>query len=313
MPPLQTAPEAAPPRLPDRLPHRPLRGALLLLAGLLLFACMDSTTKYLAERYDVPLIVAVRYAVNFLLMILLLAPVHGRRLVETRRTGLALLRALCLASASLLVGLALQRLPVAETTAITFLAPMLVVLIAGPALGERIGRVGWAAALGGFAGVLLVVRPGTGLDSMGAAFALAAVGANVGYQLLSRLLASTERTLALLFYTALVGAIGFGLAAPFFWGGPAPDALTTLLFLSLGLYGGLGHFLFTAAYRHAPASMLAPMTYSQLVWAGLLGWLVFRHVPDAVSAAGMAVIAASGLATALKPQRRQAEAAPEPG
>ncbi|HEY0131432.1 MAG TPA: DMT family transporter [Allosphingosinicella sp.] len=287
---------------PAAAPPHSLRGAALFLLGLLLFACMDTTTKYLAERYDVPLIVAVRYIVNCLLMVVLLAPVHGRRLVETRRTHMVVARALCLAAASLLVGLALQRMPVAETTAITFLAPMLVVLMAGPLLGERIGAIGWAAALGGFAGVLLVVRPGTGLESAGIAFALAAVGANAGYQTLSRLLASTERTLALLFYTALIGAIGFGIAAPFFWGGPAPDAFRILLFLSLGVYGGLGHFLFTAAYRHAPASILAPMTYFQLVWAALLGWLVFGHVPDGASAAGMAVIAASGLAIALKPR-----------
>lgn len=289
------------------LMHHPLRGALLFLFGLLLFACMDVTTKYLAARYDVPLIVAVRYIVNCLLMVVLLAPARGRELVETQRTGLVLLRAGCLAVVSVLMGLALQRIPVAEATSINFLAPMLVVLIARPLLGERIGWVGWAAAIAGFGGVLLVARPGTGLDVVGISFALSAVGANVGYQLLSRVLASSERTIALLFYTAMVGAIVFGLALPWFWGGPAPGVGTVALFLSLGVYGGLGHFLFTAAYRHAPASMLAPMSYLQLLWAGLLGWLVFGHVPDALSLAGMAVIAASGLAIALKSRRPAVE------
>ena len=284
-------------------PH-PLRGALLFVFGLLLFACMDTTTKYLAERYDVPVIVAVRYMVHCLLMIVLIAPSQGRKLVRTQRTGLVVVRALCLAAASLLVGLALQRMPVAETTAITFLAPILVVLAAGPLLGERIGAVGWAAALGGFAGVLLIVRPGSGLELFGIACALAAVGANVGYQLLSRVLASSERTIALLFYAAVAGSICFGLALPWFWEGRAPGEVELLLFLSTGIYAGLGHYLFTAAYRHADASMLAPMTYIQLVWAGLLGLLVFGHVPDGLSLVGMGVIAASGLAIAVKSRRR---------
>jgi drug/metabolite transporter (DMT)-like permease len=292
--------------------HRPLRGALFLVAGLLLFACMDTTTKYLAERYDVPLIVAVRYIVNCLLMIVLLAPSQGMQLVETQRTSLVLVRAFCLAGASLMVGLALQRMPVAETTAINFIAPMLVVLMARPVLGERIGIAGWAAALIGFAGVLMVVRPGSGLQAMGIIFALGAVAANAVYQLLSRVLAGTERTIALLFYTALVGAIGFGVAAPWFFEGRIPGGFELLLLLSLGVYGGLGHFLFTAAYRHAPASMLAPMIYLQLIWAGLLGWLVFGHVPDGISLAGMAVIAASGLMSAFKSHRPRGQAPSAP-
>jgi drug/metabolite transporter (DMT)-like permease len=288
-------------------PQHPLVGVSLFLFGLLLFACMDSTTKYLAERYDVPLIVAVRYAVNLLLLVALAAPMRGRMLVETNRTALVLVRGSCLAGASILVGLALQRMPVAETTAITFLAPMIVVLVARPVLGERIGILGWIAVIGGFAGVLLVVRPGSGLEAAGIAFALCAVATNAGYQTLSRLLGASERTLAMLFYAVLIGTIAFGIAAPFFWGGPKPGPFELLLFASLGVYGGLGHYLFTYAFRRAPASVLAPLTYFQLVWAGLLGWLVFGHLPDPVSIAGMAVIAGSGLLIALKP-REQAPA-----
>jgi drug/metabolite transporter (DMT)-like permease len=285
----------------------PLRGALLFVVGLLLFACMDTTTKYLAAHYNVPLIVAIRYIGNLLLMVVLLAPTHGQELVRTRRTGLVLVRALCLAAVSLLVGLALQRMPVAETTAINFIAPMIVVMLARPLLGERIGRLGWAAALLGFAGVLLIVRPGSGLEPFGVLLALCAVGAAVAYQLLSRVLAATEQTIAMLFYTALAGAALFGLALPWFWKGQVPTAFEALLFSSLGFYGGLGHFLFTAAYREAPASLLAPMNYLQLLWAGLLGWLVFGHVPDRIGMIGMCVIAASGVLVALKTRRPPAK------
>jgi drug/metabolite transporter (DMT)-like permease len=299
-------------------PGDPLRGVLLLLAALCLFAGMDTTTKFLTAHYAAPLVVAMRYLVHGLLMVMLLAPTQGRRLIQTQRTGLVLVRAASLAIASLCVGLALQRMPVAETTSIIFLSPLLVVLLARPVLGERIGRLGWMAVVTGFIGVLLIVRPASGLDTVGVLCALGAAGATVIYFLLSRVLARTEQTLSLLFYAALVGAVGFGLYLPWSWGGPAPGMLELVLFLAMGSAAGLGHFLLTAAYRHAPAALLAPMNYLQLLWAGLLGWLVFDHVPDHLSLLGMGVVAISGAMSALKsrmpglrlPLRRLVTAAP---
>jgi drug/metabolite transporter (DMT)-like permease len=281
----------------------PLRGILLFVTSLVLFACLDTTTKYLAARHDVPLIIAARYIGNLLLMVALLAPRHGAAMVRTRRTGLAVVRGLCLAASSVLIGFALQRMPVAETTAINFLAPMLVVIVAGPLLGEKIGWVGWGAALFGFLGVMLIVRPGSGLEAVAVACALVGVIAAVGYQLLSRILVATESTIALSFYTALVGSIVFGLVLPWYWTGETPPTFDILLFASLGVYGGLGHLLLTAAYRYAPASLLAPTNYLQLLWAALLGWLVFGHVPDRITALGMAIVALSGVAVALHSRR----------
>ena len=187
-----------------------------------------------------------------------------------------------------------QKMPVAETTAIVFLGPMLVVLLAGSVLGERISMHGLIAAIVGFAGVLLIAHPGSGLDATGTLFAFCAVGALVIYQLLSRVLISTEQTIAMLFYTALIGAVAYGIYLPWSWHGPTPSPWEILLFLSMGVTGGLGHFLYTAAYRHASASLLAPMNYLQLIWAGLLGWLVFSHVPDVLSNIGMFVITLAG-------------------
>lgn len=292
---------------PPSAPHHPLRGILIFACGVLVLACMDTTTKYLAQRYQVPLIVGVRYVVNCLLMLVVLAPTQGARLVQTQRTGLAIVRAACLAAASIFLGFALKRMPVAETTSIVFLAPTLVVLAARPLLGEQIGALGWIAAVAGFAGVLLVARPGAGLELTGLALALATAAVTAAYQLLSRVLAATERTITLLFYVALVGAIIFGLAAPWFWDGHLPGRFDVLLFLSLGVYSGIGHYLFTAAHRYAPASTLAPIGYLQVVWAGLLGWIVFAHVPAALSIAGMLIIIASGALIALKPTLQRKE------
>jgi drug/metabolite transporter (DMT)-like permease len=279
----------------------PLRGILLFACGVLILACMDSTTKYLAASYDVPLIVGVRYVVNLLLMIVILTPTQGRRLVQTQRTGLVVVRGACLAAASLFMGLAFQRMPVAEGTSIVFLAPTLVLLLARPMLREHIGALGWVAAVAGCCGVLLVAHPGSGLEPLGVGLAAAAAVVTAIYQLLSRVLATTERTLALLFYTALVGAIVFGIVAPWFWDGRIPRLIDVLLFLSLGVYSGVGHYLFTAAHRFAPASTLAPIGYVQVVWAGLLGWLVFGHVPGPLSIFGMLIIIASGVLIALQP------------
>lgn len=282
-------------------------GILLFVAALLLFACMDTTTKYLAASYNVPLVVAIRYITHCVLMIVLLAPKHGKKLFQTQRTGLVLLRGASLAIASFFMGMALQRMPVAETTAIVFLGPMIVVLLAIPILGEKLGKIGWVAAIIGFIGVLLIARPGNNLDLTGTLFAFCVVGALVVYQLLSRVLVSTEETIPLLFFTALIGAVVYGSYLPWSWHGPAPSTWDIVLFLSMGVCGGLGHFLYTAAYRHTSASVLAPMNYLQLLWAGLLGWMVFQHVPDTYSIIGMCIITASGAIIALqsRPVKRQ--------
>lgn len=285
------------------LPTNVLKGFLLAAAGLLLFACMDSTTKYLTSHYNVPTVVAMRYIVHCALMLVILTPRHSNQLIKTQRTGLVIVRAVTLTVASLCIGLALQRMPLAETTAINFLAPTLIALFAGSLLGEQIGIMGWAAVIVGFFGVMLIARPGSGLDGWGIVFALGAAVANAAYQLLSRILASTERAITLLFYTALIGTIVFGLALPWFWEQKTPSTTELVLFISMGAFGGLGHYLFTLAYRHAPASVLAPMTYLQLLWAGLLGWIIFDTVPDGWGIAGMGIIAASGLLIALTTKR----------
>jgi drug/metabolite transporter (DMT)-like permease len=288
-----------------------IRGVALFVLGVFLFACMDTTIKHLSSIYAVPVVIAVRYAVHCLLMIMLLAPRRGRELVRTQRTGLVLVRAACLACASLLFGLALQRMPVAEATAFLFVAPLIVVVIGGFVLREHVGALGWLAALAGFGGILLIARPGGGLDPVGVALALCTACLAATYGLLSRVLARTESTLAMLFYTALVGAVAFGLLAPWFWGGPVPTPLQVVLLVSVGVCGGVGHFLFTAAHRDAPASTLAPLAYAQLVFAALLGWLVFGDVPDGTAIAGMCIVTGAGIAVALK-QRLARQVAADP-
>lgn len=283
---------------------RPLQGVALVAMAALTFALADVLTKLQAERHPVAVVVAVRYLVNLALLLLLLGPGQGRALWQTRRTGLVVLRALCLATASLTMGLALQRMPVAETVAIIYVAPFLVMLLAIPLLGEKVPLAGWVGATAGFLGVLLIVRPGGGLAPPGVALALANAGFATGYHLLTRVLARTETTQALLFFVALVGTLVFCvLAVPHLPGLvlPWPDLA---MMAALGALATLGHFLFTAAYREAPASLLAPVNYLHLVWAAGLGWLVFGHVPGWVSLTGMALVAGAGVAVAVRSARK---------
>ena len=279
--------------------QRTLPAILLVAAAVLVFACMDSTTKYLSVRYNVPMVVAARYLVNLIMLVVFFAPKFRRSLFLIKRKKLVWLRAISLAFASLFAGLALRAMPVAETTAIIYLAPFGVLLLSGPLLGEKVKISGWIATAFGFAGLSLIARPGGGLSTSGIIYALFCAAATIIYHLLSRLLAKTESTEAMLFYTALAGSILFVAILPWNWQTPTLSGLDAVLFISMGAFALGGHFLFTSAYRLAPASLLTPVNYLHLVWAALLGWLIFNHVPDAVSLCGLALIITAGAGTAL--------------
>lgn len=283
---------------------RPLKGIVLVALATLTFAAADVLTKQLSMRHPVAVVVAVRYLVNLALLAVVLYPRLGAGLWRVRRRGLVLLRGLFLALSSLTMALALRLMPVGETVAIIYLSPFAVMLLAGPLLGEKVTRWGWIWAVMGFAGVLLILRPGGGLDPYGVAFALINAGFATGYHLLTRLLAGSETTAAMLFQTALVGSVFFSLGALGSLDQLDIAATDYGWMAALGALAAAGHFLFTAAYREAPASLLAPVNYLHLVWAAGLGWVIFGHMPEAPSLAGMALVCASGVALALAAKRR---------
>ncbi len=291
--------------------QHPLRGILLFMLALMLFALLDATSKHLTATFAVPLLVWARYTLHFAIMLVFVAPSMRLQLVRTDNLALQIVRALALVGTTGFAMMAFRSMPLAEATAVLFLSPLLVTLLAGPFLGERIGAGRWAAVVVGFAGVILIARPGGALTLAGVLWALAGAACYAAYQLLTRRLSHAEHPLTLLFYTALVGTAVMSLALPWFWFEFSPSTRQWLQIASLGFYGGVGHFILIRAFRLAPASTLTPFGYTQLIWAGLLGWLVFGHIPDALSAAGMAVIAASGLWLALGERRRpdQADAA----
>ena len=275
------------------------QGTLLFLSALFIFAVSDTTAKYLSVFFAVPLLAWARYVTHLVFMLVVTAPTMGRAIVCTDRPGLMTLRGLLQVASTVLVLLAFQRLPLAETTAFVFISPLLVALLAGPLLGEKLQLRIWLATLAGFAGVLLIVRPGGAMHGVGVVYALGSALCYAMYQILTRKLSSTEPPMRQLFYIALVGSVCMSFALPFFWTGILPSPIHALLVLSLGAYGGAGHFLLIRAFHETPASSLSPMIYFQLVWAILLGWIVFGQLPDLPSVVGMLVIGASGLSLAL--------------
>jgi len=279
-------------------PH-PLRGIVQMTAAVLCFALLDATSKHLSQTFPVPMLVWARYTLHFLLMLVFLAPSMRWRLVATRHPLKQTVRALLLVGVTGFAMAAFQRLPLAETTALLFVTPLIVALLAGPCLGERLRPLHWGASLCGFCGALLIARPDGVFDLPGLVLVLAAAACYSVYQIQTRQLSPTENTLTMLFYTALVGTLSMTLGAPLYWGGPLPDPMQALMIASLGIYGGTGHYLLIRAFRDAPATVLSPFLYVQLIWAVLLGWLFYDHWPDAASLAGMGIIAASSIALVL--------------
>lgn len=284
--------------MPETSPHL-ARSVIMLLGALFLFVLLDSTAKYLGARHPVPMLVWSRYMVHFLLMVIFLAPSMRLRLVTTTRPARQIVRAVCLLFTTFFAMAAFARMPLAETTAIVFAAPLMVTLLARPVLGEQIGFLRWAAVIIGFAGVLLIARPGSGLVTDGVLLALAAAVCYALYQILTRQLSSTENSVTMLFYTALIGTIGMSLALPWIWTGQMPGLLDALMITSLGIYGGVGHFLLIKAFRDAPASVLSPILYVQLILATLMGWIVFGHFPDSAALMGILTIAVAGAVIAF--------------
>jgi drug/metabolite transporter (DMT)-like permease len=289
------------------LPPNVLRGVALVLTATLLFAGMDTVGKHLMTKFNVPLVGTVRYVLNLIFLVLLVAPSQGAKLWHTQRTTLVYVRGLSLVASTFFAGLALQRMPLGETVAIFYLQGFGVMLAAGYALGERVGKVGWAAAAIGFLGVIFIARPGSALAPLGVVFALICATLSVVYVLLSRKLAATESTMAMLFHTGIAGTLVFGVMLLLQWQSFTYSRSDVVMLAFMGAASLGGHFLFTAAYRFAPASALAPFNYFHIAFATLLGWLVYKHVPDAFALLGIAMIAFSGAGIALYTHRTKAK------
>ncbi|MDB5719794.1 MAG: family transporter, partial [Alphaproteobacteria bacterium] len=207
---------------------------------------------------------------------------------------------------------ALDYLPLAEATTIGFAAPLFAVILSALVLKEKVGRHRWSAVVAGFVGVLLVMRPhGAQLPPIGLGIALLAAFGSSVVIITIRQIGRTEGTQTIVLWFTLLSALGCATAMP--WAGHAHDGRIWLILLAVGTCGGLGQILMTASLRFAPVSTVVPFDYVQLLWAVLLGWLIFATGTAPTTWTGAAIIVASGLYTVHREHmlgRERADAAP---
>jgi len=271
-----------------------LTGILILLGAVACFSCMDASAKWLARELPPLEIAGLRYLVSLLIVSCFLNPVRSPDLLRTRKPLTQIARGVFLVGMTLGCFIALKQLPLTQMTSISFAAPLLTALLAGPVLGERIGPRRLVAVLVGFMGVLIITRPfGTGFQPA-VLLAVSAAISNAFYFLSTRLLASHDRPETTMFYTSLVGTVLVSPLLFLYWQTPATLMTWSVLF-ALGFFGALGHWLLILAHRHAPASTLAPFFYSQILGATLFGFLLFNSLPDRWTVVGGAIVISSGL------------------
>lgn len=272
---------------------RPLAGVAWMLAAVLSFVLLDGSAKYLSGELPTVQLVWARYTFSLGLLALCLPWLGWRTIARTRRPAAQLFRGalLMLATASIFTGL--RFLPMAEAYSISFVSPAIVALLAIPILHERVTARRWAAIGLGFLGVLVVIRPGSGVASWAAVFPLAMATFYACYQIMTRLLGPVDPPMTTLFYTMLVGAAVTSPLVPFVWIAPSGEALAVMLWM--GAIGLVGQLALIRAFMLAPASLLAPLAYTQIVWAAAFGYAVFGDVPDAATVLGCGIVVASGL------------------
>ncbi|MEZ5840462.1 MAG: DMT family transporter [Hyphomicrobiales bacterium] len=271
-----------------------LKGIGFVLIALVFFSCLDTTAKYLGRDLPPLEVVWMRYLGHFLIVLAVWNPFTKPALYRTGRIGLQVLRAVFMFGATGFNFFALKYLQLSETTAIFFAAPLIVAIIAGPLLGEWAGPRRWAAIIVGFLGVFVVLRPGLGGLHWAATLS---VGATVSYALYlvsTRMLAATDSPQSMLIFSALFPAILLAPAMPFIWVMP-PSLFDWLLLFGLGAFGAIGHWFLILAHRRAPAPVLAPFTYAQIVWMILFGFLIFGDVPGLTTLIGACIVIGSGL------------------
>lgn len=292
---------------------RTLQGVLLQLVALALFVGMDSLLKLLVATYPVPQLMFLRFLAHTIFVVVAVRAFTGSIPWRSRAPVLQTLRSASLAIANASLSVALIHVPLADATAVMFAAPVFTVALAALWLGEKVSPRRWLGVAVGLAGVMVALRPPflTG-EPLHWAMLLPLVTAamNTVYQLLTRHLAAQDDPRTTFVHTSLAAMALTALAQPFVWVTPAAADLPWMLVL--GLLGAAGHCLLVLAFARAPASVLAPMSYSQLLWAGLAGVLIFGDWPDGWILLGAVVIAAGGILVAL-PEGRGKGAPDQPG
>jgi drug/metabolite transporter (DMT)-like permease len=291
--------EAPSPRQSDAL-----RAILLMCLGVGMFPFLNACVKLLTTNYPVVEIVWARFAGHFLTMVVVFLPSRGWRIFQAHRPAIQIARSFLLLGSTAFFVSAIGLVPLATASAIGFSSPIILTALSVPLLGESVGPRRWSAVLVGFVGVLVVVRPGSGLLAPATLLLLASSTCYALYQIATRRGGAHDSAETGIVYAALVGTIATSLLVPFAF--EVPRSLTdALLFASLGVLGGVGHYFVIQAFRLGSAALLAPLGYLELVGTTTLGYLVFNSFPDSWTWAGGSLIVASGVYIAVRERRRR--------
>ncbi len=279
-----------------------VRGILLMCAGVSLFPFMNAAVKLLGARYPANEIVWARFTGHLIVMLAVFLPQYGWRLFATRRPAVQISRGLLMLIGNALFVVAITHVPLATASAIGFTAPLIVTALAVPLLREHVGIRRWSAVLIGFAGALVIIRPGSGFDDPMLLLLLLGSATHALYLIATRWVGHYDDPATSIVYSALMGSLIMSVVLPFSFVWPR-DAFDFAMLCSLGLIGAAGHYLVIRAFRHGPAAVIAPLSYVELIGTATLGYLIFDNFPDLWTWVGAAIIIASGVYIALRERR----------
>ncbi len=285
--------------------ERPWAAIGLLLLAQQMIPLLDTLAKFLTQDFSIWQVAWARFVFHLLPLLPLIAWRHSwRALFYVRQPKLQLLRSLMMVSATCLFFGALSRIPLADAVALIFIAPLVITALAPVFLGETVGPRRWLAVGCGFLGVVILVRPGFQTIELGTLLALGCGCVFAGYAIATRHLSFSAPPLVTLAMTAVVGSLVLSLLMLFvgnLW--QPPSAVEITLMVTLGMVAALAHMLMILAYERAPASLLAPFSYTEIIGASILGYFVFAQFPDLFAWIGIAVIVVSGIYNAWLGQR----------
>ena len=306
--------DSAPLPLPEKKPatrtaparaDRPFRGIALILASTVFLGASDVTAKYLSATLPSIEIAWIRFLVFALIMSPAMVPGSPLYALRSQRPGLQAMRGVALLGSSLFFISGLRFLPIAEASATGFVAPLFVTALSIVFLGETVGVRRWLATAVGLIGVLIIVRPGTGAFHPAAFFPIVSALAWACTLIMTRMMSGRDHAITTMTYSSIVGVCILSALVPFVW--VAPSWHDILFGVFIGLASTAGQWIVVLAFRYADASVLAPFSYTQLLWVSILGFVIFGEVPDVWTVTGAVFIVGSGLYTAHRERVRRSQ------
>jgi drug/metabolite transporter (DMT)-like permease len=285
--------------------YRPWLGIFFMCVACALFPVQNAVVKLLTGLYPYQEVVWVRLATHLVLMCVVFLPRRGLALMRTRAPIQQVICSAGLLGATVFFFSAAKSIGVTEAIAISFISPFVVTFLAWPLLGERITPIRLASVVIGFTGVLIVIRPGSSVFQWASLLIVASSISYAVYQIIIRRVAAVDSPATTAFYSALGCTLVTSFMVPFHWRTP-DNWQDVALMLSLGVSGGFGHYCVARAFSYAPANLIAPLNYTQMIGSVIIGNLMFAEVPDFYTWLGSAVIIAAGLLVGWQGRRRKA-------